>query len=169
MTVKKNTRAKQNNEATGDPIKADVHLMTDHIADRIGRIADTMTRIGSRTIRKRWGIRHTDLRLLNILDNEKSVSVRELSRRAHVDQAWVSRSLLELEQKRLVKKRNDPNDSRRSLISLTSHGRKMLDKVRPKALEGELLMLDSLNSKKLKAQLDILEKNVTAILDGLNG
>lgn len=81
-----------------------------------------MIQISARSIKQRWGIRHNDLRLMNVLDNEEPLSVNELSRRAIVDQAWVSRSIKALEQKKLLTRQSDANDSRRLLISLTKKG-----------------------------------------------
>ena len=131
----------------------DARRLTDHIADRICRIGDAMIRLSARSIKQTWGLRPTDLRLLNILDGEEPLAVREISRRAHVDQAWVSRSLRDLESRDLVQRQGDPSDSRLTLISLTAHGRKSLDEVRPYALKSEQLLLEGIDEKKLIAQL----------------
>ena len=143
----------------------DVKLLTDHVADRILRLADAMISISARSIKQRWGLRHTDLRLLNILDGEQSLPVREISRRAHVDQAWVSRSLRKLEEQGLVERGNHERDSRLTLISLTEQGRAMLDKVRPYTQKSESLLLQGIDEAELKALLDILEKNTSDLLD----
>jgi DNA-binding MarR family transcriptional regulator len=142
-------------------------LLTDHVADRVLRLADAMILLSAQSIKKRWGLRHTDLRLLNLLDGEKALSVREISRRAHVDQAWVSRSLRQLEEQDFVQRGSDKRDSRLAMISLTRHGRKTLDEVRPYARRSEGLLLKSINESQLKALLNTLEKNASAMLDAL--
>ena len=143
----------------------DAKRLTDHIADRICRLADAMLRVSSRSIKQTWGLRPTDLRLLNILDGEKPLAVREISRRAHVDQGWVSRSLRDLESRDLVQRQTDPKDSRLALVSLTVHGRETLDDVRPYALKSEQFLLNGIDERKLKTLLDQVEVNAEAMLD----
>lgn len=147
--------------------RGDAKRLTDHIADRVCRLADAMVRLSARSIKDTWGLRPTDLRLLNILDGEKPLAVREMSRRAHVDQAWVSRSLRDLEMRNLVQRRSDPSDSRLTLVSLTPHGRKTLDEVRPYALKSEQLLLTGIDEKKLKALLRQVEANAEEMIDSM--
>ena len=147
--------------------KGDAKRLTDHIADRVCRLADAMVRLSARSIKETWGLRPTDLRLLNILDGEEPLAVREMSRRAHVDQAWVSRSLRDLELRNLVQRRNDPADSRLTLVSLTPHGRKTLDEVRPYALKSERLLLTGIDEKKLKSLLRQVEVNAEEMIDSM--
>jgi DNA-binding MarR family transcriptional regulator len=144
-------------------------LLTDHIADRILRLADAVILLSARSIKKRWGLRHSDLRLLNLLDGEKHLSIREISRRAHIDQAWVSRSLRQLEEQNFVQRGSDKRDTRLTLISLTRHGKKTLDEVRPYARKSESMLLHRIDEEQLKAQLHILEENASAMLDALAG
>ena len=142
-------------------------VLHDHIVDRTCRLADAMTRMSSRHIRDRWNLGATDLRLLTALDGEEPLSVNELSRRAFVDQAWVSRSLRALEERKLVERRSDPNDSRLTLVSLTKRARETLDEFRPWAAWSEKVMLDGIEERKLKVLLDRLEANVEALVERL--
>lgn len=160
------TAAKKNHRPKAEPGR-DTKLLTDHVADRILRLADAMVMLSARSIEKRWGLRHTDLRLLNLLDGEKALSVREISRRAHIDQAWVSRSLRKLEEQDFVTRGSDQHDSRLTLISLTRNGRKTLDEVRPHARKSESLLLNRIDEAQLKALLDRLDENASCMLDEL--
>lgn len=118
-------------------------------------------------MQQRWGLRNTDLRLLNVLDGEEPLSVNELSRRALLDQAWVSRSLRKLERAKLVIRRNDQRDSRLTLISLTKRGRQILDEFRPYAAWSERVLLTGVDEGALKALLDQLEINTQSLVDML--
>jgi DNA-binding MarR family transcriptional regulator len=139
----------------------------DHIAGRICRLADALVRMSSWHIEERWKLRSTDLRLLNVLDGEEPLSVNEISRRALVDQAWVSRSLRALEEGKLVERRSDPRDSRLTRVSLTKRGRDTLDEFRPWAAWSEKLLLAGVDEKKLKALLDRLEANTEELVKAL--
>ena len=159
----KTTRAQNR----GKVKKGDARRLTDHIADRVCRLADAMLRLSARSIKETWGLRPTDLKLLNLLDGEPPLAVREISRRAHVDQAWVSRSVHELEARDLVQRQGHASDSRLTLVSLTAHGRKTLDAVRPYALNSEQILLAGIDEKKLKALLDQVEVNAEGMLDAI--
>ena len=90
-----------------------------------------MTRMSARHFKERWKLRSTDLRLLNILEDASPLGVNEISRRALVDQAWVSRSLHVLKARKLVERRSDPKDTRLALFVLTKRGREILEESRP--------------------------------------
>ncbi len=126
-----------------------------------------MIRMSSWHMQERWKLRQTDFRLLNVLDGKESLSVNEISRRALVDQAWVSRSLRALETRKLVERRSDPEDSRLTRVSLTKRGRETLDQFRPWAAWSEKVLLDGIDERKLKALLDQLEANTESLMNTL--
>ena len=138
---------------------ASAKALHDHIVARTCRLADAMLRMSSQHIRERWNLRNTDLRLLNILDGNEPLTVIEISRQALLDQAWVSRSLRALETIKLVERRRDPDDSRRTLVTLTQRGRKVLDESRPYAEWSERVLLAGIDERMLDALLDQLEAN----------
>jgi len=138
---------------------------TDHIAVRIVRISEALMRAATQTIEKRWGLKNTDLRLLTELDAAETLTVATLARRVHVDKAWVSRSLRDLETRGLVQRNGDPGDSRKTLVGLSVAGRELLEQVRPQTLRSELALLEGIDARALKAMLDRLEQNATATLE----
>ena len=142
-------------------------VLHDHIVSRTLRLADAMLRMSSRHIKELWNVRNTDLRLLNILDGEEPLSVNEISRRALLDQAWVSRSLRTLEAGKLVERRSDPKDSRLTLVMLTKRAREILDEFRPYAAWSEQVLLNGVDEKRLKMLLDQLEANTQGLISTL--
>jgi len=143
--------------------------LDDHIAVRIVRISEIVSRIATLTIEGRWGLSNTDLRLLNNLDGAPPMAVSELSRRTHVDKAWVSRSVRDLESRKLVQRRSHSKDSRLALISLSTRGQQLLDEVRPFALQNEIELLSGIDARLLKKLVDALEANAEAQLDRFQG
>jgi DNA-binding MarR family transcriptional regulator len=154
--------SRRNNDRTSS-----AKALHDHIVARTCRLADAMLRMSSHHIRERWNLRNTDLRLLNILDGQQPLSVNEVSRRALLDQAWVSRSLRALEGARLVERRSDPRDSRLTLVTLTGRGREILDQSRPYAEWSEKVLLQGVDEARLKELLDRLEANTQSLIDKL--
>ena len=126
-----------------------------------------MTRMSARHFKERWKLRSTDLRLLNILEDASPLGVNEISRRALVDQAWVSRSLHLLKARKLVERRSDPNDTRLALFVLTKCGRDILEESRPYAVWSEKVLLDGVDERHLKALLDQVEANAQKLLVAL--
>jgi DNA-binding MarR family transcriptional regulator len=144
-----------------------VTRLHDHIVARTCRLADAMTRMSARHFKERWNLRSTDLRLLNLLENASSMSVNEISRRALLDQAWVSRSLHALKTRRLVERRSDPNDTRLALFVLTERAREILEESRPYAVWSEKVLLNGVDGQHLKAMLDRVEANTQKLLVAL--
>ncbi len=134
--------------------------LEDLVAVRVVRMAEIICRISSYTMEANFGLRSTDLRILNALENRKLLTVSEIARRTHVDKAWISRSLNQLEEKRLIKRAIDKADSRCILITLTKRGSNLLEKVRPVAQASEGQMLTGLNRAKFKTELDQLMENL---------
>src|SRR5215469_18428005 len=66
------------------------------VSVRIVRIAELILRIGTLTFKERFGVKPTDLRILVMLGAYQPISVNEVSRRTHIDKAWISRSLAPL-------------------------------------------------------------------------
>ena len=139
--------------------------LEDLVAVRIVRIAEVVSRLATQTIEARVGLRNTDLRLMNLLDGAEGVTVNEIARRAHVDKAWVSRSLRHLEKSGLVTRKSARADSRLTVIDLSAKGRALLGQVRPLAMARETRLLDGIDRQAFKASLDRLMANAEGMLE----
>lgn len=146
-------------------LAAEAATLNDHIAVRIVRVSEALARIATRRIEARWGLKNTDLRVLNVLDGAVPLPVAEVSRRTHVDKAWISRTLKSLDERGLVERSPDRWDGRLALVSLTPKGRALLEEVRPHALENQARLLEGIDGSRLKRLLDQLEANAEAILE----
>jgi DNA-binding MarR family transcriptional regulator len=144
---------------------ARVRTLEDLVAVRVVRISEVLTRLATHTIEARVGLRNTDLRLMNLLDGFQGVTVNEIARRAHVDKAWVSRSLRELEKNGLVTRKSHNKDSRLTVVDLSAKGRALLEEVRPLAVAREARLLDGIDPIAFKASLDRLMLNAERMLE----
>ena len=132
-------------------------------AVRIVRLAELMARTARRTFEPRFGLRNTDLRILNVLSARDAVPVSELARVTQVGKGWISRSLGELETKRLVRRFAVARDRRVLMVGLTDEGAQLLAAVTPVALERERQLLAGLDEHKVAAMLDRLLANAEAM------
>ena len=140
--------------------------MEDLVAVRVARLADVVARLAAQSVMARVGVANTDLRLLNLLDGTEGVAVNEIARRAHIDRAWVSRSMRRLEKTGLVSRRGSRTDARLCVVSLSAKGRAALDEIRPLTAAREKRLLNGIDEIRLKADLDRLKANAEAMLAG---
>jgi DNA-binding MarR family transcriptional regulator len=140
--------------------------LEDLVPVRIVRIAEVIARLATRTIESTVGLRNTDLRLLNLLDGTEGITVNEIARRAHVDKAWVSRSLRHLESAGLVVRRTSRDNPRSCKVTLTNKGATLLDRVRPLAMAREQRLLEGIDEARFKKDLDRLMSNAHVMLAG---
>lgn len=150
--------------AAAETPSPEAETLKDHIAVRIVRVSEALSRIATRRIEARWGLKNTDLRVLNILDGSEALTIAEISRRTHVDKAWISRTVRDLDERGLVSRGPHAGDARLTLIALTHRGRELLEEVRPHALKNEARLLAGVDGKLLKAMLDRVEANAERIL-----
>lgn len=138
--------------------------LEDLVAVRLVRIAEVVSRVAARRFQPRFALRNTDLRIMNMLDRTEGVAVNEIARRAHVDSAWISRSIRHLEQEGMLARRSHPSDSRLKVVALTPRGKAVLDQVRPLAFAGETRLMDGIDAPEFKQALDRLLANAEAVL-----
>lgn len=126
------------------------------VSVRVVRLTDLLMRIGKIAFEGRFGVKLTELRILIILGAYRSISVNEISRKTHIDKAWISRSLTGLLRRKLIKKTAHPADSRASSLSLTKKGEALLQKIAPVAEEYQRQLLAGQQRADVERALDLL-------------
>jgi len=126
------------------------------VSVRIVRLSELILRIGTLTFKERFGVKPTDLRILVMLCAYQPISVNEVSRRTHIDKAWISRSLRGLMGRKLIKRTVHPSDSRASLLSLTKKGEALLREIAPVAEEYQRQLLQGQRARDVERVLDLL-------------
>lgn len=140
------------------------HPMEDLVQVRMNRLVEIFLQLARKAIFVH-GLRSTDLRIMNILYDEREVSINELARKTHVDKAWISRSVVQLLEKNWINKRQDVRDSRVQLVSLTAKSRRLLDRIRPEVLAHERVLLEGINEASFKKSMDRLMQNAERLLE----
>jgi DNA-binding MarR family transcriptional regulator len=126
------------------------------VSVRIVRLSELIIRIGTLTFKGRFGVKPTDLRILVMLGAYQPISVNEVSRRTHIDKAWISRSLRDLLRRKLITRTAHPSDSRASLLSLTKKGEALLREIAPVAEEYQRQLLEGQRARDVERVLDLL-------------
>jgi len=135
------------------------------VSVRIVRLSELILRIGSLAFTDRFGIKTTELRILVILGAHQPISVNEVSRRTHIDKAWISRSLRGLLRRKLITKIAHPSDSRAALLSLTKKGEALLREIAPVAQEYQRQLLQGQRPRDVERALDLLSARAEAMYE----
>ena len=134
------------------------------VAVKVIQIAEIISRSASQVYEAGYGIRNSELRILLLLGAGEKLAVNEISRRAGIDKAWISRSLDVMMRADLVKRISHPSDSRKSLISLTDRGEQALRTITPIAIARDKQILAGLDSDEIHAALDALRTRAQQLL-----
>ena len=99
----------------------------------------------------RYGITRREWRLIALLAAHGAMSPSELSQRAHLERARISRHITELAAKKLVARVRLPEDRRRARVELTERGRKLYDELFPQSVRFNNEVLQVLSPSELAA------------------
>lgn len=83
--------------------------------------------------------------------SESDIGITKLARRLGINPAAVTRQVQELEAERLVKRRADTKDGRRSYVTLSAQGRQMFEEIHERAHELEWSLSSALGAQKMAA------------------
>ena len=97
-------------------------------------------------------------RVLAVIGEVDRVAARDVVRRTPMDKMTVSRAVASLEQKGFVNRAADAEDRRVSMLSLSSEGRKLFDRVAAMALDFEADLLSTLTPDEAAAFGAVMEK-----------
>ena len=89
---------------------------------------------------------------------ETKVGVMDLARQMGVNAAAITRQVQELERERLVRRRADPNDRRRSYLSLSPKGRKLFEVIHGRIDELERSLSLVLGAEEMRTATMVLTK-----------
>jgi DNA-binding MarR family transcriptional regulator len=102
-------------------------------------------------------------RLLALLQERDGITIGELSEQSSIERSLLSRILQALERRRLIQRRTDPEDKRRTSIYLERAGRDLFEQILPAAkrqIERAVEGLSRSDMSKLQAILRRITDNV---------
>jgi DNA-binding MarR family transcriptional regulator len=105
-------------------------------------------------VEREFGLSLAEYRILTVLEDAESPSVKEIALKSQIDKAQVTRCMATLQQKGLVTQTDDVRDRRLRSITLTKAGRSLLTAMLPFNKERN----ERLERSITKSELDILWK-----------
>lgn len=134
-----------------------------HLLRAVGRTYQVLMTVVSRQI----GMPASQLALMRLLAlAESNVGVMDLAREMGVNAAAVTRQVQELERERLVRRRADPRDRRRTYLNLSPKGQKLFEEIHGRSHEFERSLSSVLNADEMRSATMVLMK-LQSFLEGL--
>jgi MarR family transcriptional regulator, transcriptional regulator for hemolysin len=112
------------------------------------------------------GISMSQLPVLVALKDGASLSQRELTRLAGVEQPSMAQLLARMERDGVIRRKPDPTDGRSSLISLTARTMKLIDPARAIMAQGNREALAGFNENEVKQLVAMLHRVIANVSDG---
>lgn len=126
-----------------------------YLLDRLaGRLSEDLSAIYA----ERAQLATPDWRVLVWLDHEGRLSARDISVRAHMDKATVSRAVGRLEARGLLSRETNPGDQRSHTLSLTRKGRALLTRLLPHVRAWETSLLSAFSATERRQLTSLFEK-----------
>jgi DNA-binding MarR family transcriptional regulator len=117
-------------------------------------------------IARRTGMKSSRFALMRVLaDSHADLGVMELARQLGINAAAVTRQVQELESERLVRRRADPNDGRRTCLRLSAKGQGLMDELLELSRQFEQLLSSEIGGDEMTNAATTL-KNLRAFLEG---
>ena len=142
----------------------DVLLTQQHITVLLVSIGLRLNRGASTYYRAAFDLGMAEWRLLQVLRNTEALNVGELSAAADMDKAAVSRSLVSLEERRLVSVTQTRTRGRAAIAKLTPDGKKLSDQLMQVSLQRQARLFKNFtkaDKERLRAMLTQLAQNLT--------
>lgn len=129
---------------------------------RLSVLANTVTRALAELYESEHDLSIAEWRLLAILARFGPVSANGVCQRSAMDKVRVSRAVQRAVARGLVDRTTDPDDRRRSALTLTAQGRSIYDRIVPLAREREAQILSALSRAEADALMAALQRLQTS-------
>jgi DNA-binding MarR family transcriptional regulator len=143
----------------------------DLVTYRINSLANTIFRSATPTYVDITELRAPEAWVLTTIGDFGPMSASQVSEFMSIDKAQVSRALNRLIEQELVARLDDPEDQRRSLLTLTKKGRVLSNKVVRIGRDRQEKILARFNAGERKLLVEFLERlqaNADELLDAKN-
>ena len=108
---------------------------------------------------RKTGMPASRFALMRLLaSSEGDIGITDLARQLEINPAAVTRQVQELERERLIRRRPDSRDGRRSYVRLSPKGRKLFEKIHERTHELERTLSSVLGAEEMRGAAIVLTK-----------
>jgi DNA-binding MarR family transcriptional regulator len=128
------------------------------VAWKIGYVLNFYREPSFRAIEAEFGLTRPEIVTLIYLNAEEGITASEICEFSGHLKANVSRAVIALQRKGLIRRVRDPADSRRQFLELALEGRALFERFIPRLQERERAMLSCLTPREREALDELLDK-----------
>lgn len=136
----------------------------DFLPYRLSVASNAVSSLIARAYEDRFQLTIPEWRSIAILAEKGEATPLEISRTARMDKISVTRATKRLQERRLMRSRDNPADRRSHFLSLTEEGSALYDRVAPLALAFETDLLRRFTADEIEALTSMLRRLEAAAL-----
>lgn len=140
-----------------DDVKRDL-ILDQFVPYRMAVLAHMMSEGFAKRYSREFDMTIGEWRVMANLGHQEPQSAHEIGAHSHLDKVQVSRAVARLEKKAWIQREGDKVDRRRSLLTLTTSGRSIFNKIGELATDYEDDVCASLSTEEYAALDRILKK-----------
>ncbi len=125
---------------------------------RLSLLSNTVSSNIAATYQDKFGISMAEWRMMAILAEYPDISAEEVCQRTKIEKSVVSRAVARLLTRHLINREIDPEDKRRSILSLSETGLSVYDEVMPVTESFEKRLIEKLSKAERKSLSILLDK-----------
>jgi len=141
--------------ASARPRRDSVLVLDDFLPYRLSVLSNRVSRAIAKRYSLAFDLTIPEWRIIAVLGQRAGLTATEIAEATEMDKVAVSRAVAKLVAKKRVAARDDRQDARRQLLSLTAQGQSLHARIAPMALAAEAQLLAALSAEE-RAQLDRL-------------
>ena len=136
----------------------DVVQLNQFVPYRMVHLAANISLALSKIYKQEFDITIAEWRVLAQLAEQKKLYSKDIGEITSMDKSKVSRAVKALESKHYLIRQTDKKDNRAAYLSLTDQGKSLYQKIVPKALQWERLLISGLEGNEHRDLMTILHK-----------
>lgn len=137
--------------------------LNQRISFRLQRTGALLTAQAVQLLKQSEGLTLNQWRMLSFLSEREGGSAHELAKLGFIDKATMSRAAAELLKKGLIASNVSDEDRRSTILSLTSRGHDMVERVAPVMINRQSELMSSLTEAEHEALIAALDKLEAAV------
>ncbi len=139
-------------------------VLDDFLPYRLSIAANAVSKLVASAYARKFSLSVPEWRLIAVLHQDVSATQQELVGRTMMDKVAVSRAAQALEERGLVRRREDDHDGRAMRLTLTAAGEELFASIAPAALGYEQRLLTGFSKTEIRQLHALLRRLVDAAI-----
>ena len=125
---------------------------------RLSILSNKVSSLIAETYKHKFALSITEWRIMAVLGEYPGTSADEVSSKTQIEKSILSRALNKLLQRKLIKRKFDQDDKRRSMLELTKTGLSVYDELVPLSYEYEKRLLNCFNKAEQQQFSELIDR-----------